>query len=346
MLVIALWIVILLSIAAVALSRYLATETRLMRYHLAHAQVQAWARAGVYLAMERLAVDANTPESSNPDKFYDWLGDDWAYLSQGSLPSDPTTWVVPLPVDLQNPTLPGSQVNIQVTDEERKLDLNTAVDPPLTNLLQNAQAVQAIIDYRDPDSDGPHEGDLTLQPPYVPKNGPFTTLEELWDLPPVSADAAVVQQCDQETTVSLSQGTVNINTVSAAVLKALVNDTTLDALIDTFMTSRPGVDGIFGTDDDCKATNKDSGTAAQELANCTTAGDPAPWVTLLSKSTLSFDVSSSVFRIVAVGQNQQPSIQYRIEAIVLRGITGNGGPAGHTVQVSGQPFQLLAWKEG
>ena len=64
---------------AVAVSSYLSTETRLTRYHLARCQARAWAKAGVLLAMQRLASDAMQPEdASQPELAYDWLGDDWA----------------------------------------------------------------------------------------------------------------------------------------------------------------------------------------------------------------------------------------------------------------------------
>ena len=87
-------------------------------------------------------------------------------------------------------------VRFGITDEASKLNLNTATEAQLLKLVAGSlvdnseidpqKIVDAIIDWRDPDSD-PHGEDPTtegeyyrlLEKPYRVKNGPFDTIEEL-----------------------------------------------------------------------------------------------------------------------------------------------------------------------
>src|SRR3989338_1833318 len=98
LLVITLWLIAVLAMVAVALSRFLSTETRLMRYHGARAQARAWAEAGVRLAMHRLQEDTNA---------YDGLGERWATPSPDDR-AHPTSWEV---------SFPEGSVSITITDE-------------------------------------------------------------------------------------------------------------------------------------------------------------------------------------------------------------------------------------
>jgi len=323
-----------LSIAVVALANYLGTEIRLMKYHLARAQASAWARAGMYLAMQRLALDAQTPGEP-----YDWLGDDWAVFPQ----DDPTTWLVPFPPHSDETLLRG-QVAIQMTDEERKLELNAASLEVLTRLTNNAVVAQAIVDYRDPDTDGSYEGEPTAQPPYVAKNAPLTMIEELAEIPQVSAEPLAKETLEQEGSAS-GHATININTASPEVLKSLVGDVEnhaeLMSLIDTLVNSRAGIDGQFGTDDDCKVTALNPSAFQPDVC-----GDQIDDLLLASLlSLLNPSASSSVFRVVVVGTVENPTVRYPIEAIVRRVGEEEAGDK-PTVRVSGQAFQILAWKEG
>ena len=329
LLVIALWLVVILSLVAIALSRYLSTETRLMRYYTNRAQAEAWARAGVYLALTRLALDANVPEQTDPSElFYDWLGDEWALGSPAGPEDDPSVLVVELPRQ--------GRVTVRITDEERKLDLNSAdaSSTVLESWLGVAEVAQAIVDYRDePD---PTEDRPDVQPPYYAKNGPILRLEELMEVPALQEHPEVKPTVFGEGTVS-TQGRLNANTVSFGVLRALKGQTEEAlALIRAFVDQRgAGADGQVGTSDDCLWTGDPD--SLQRIADCL-GTDPATVNNLIA----GLESSSSVFRIEVTGWTATPPVQHRIEAIVRRG----GAETPNTLQVAEQPFAILAWKEG
>ncbi|MBI3088239.1 MAG: general secretion pathway protein GspK [Candidatus Omnitrophica bacterium] len=124
MLVVSLWLLAALVVLAVSLAGLLSTETRLMRYRLARLQARTWARAGVYLAMQRLGRDVQTGEEA-----FDWLGDEWALPAQ----------------DLH---VSGGVLAIRIVDEERKLDLNAVSEQTLADFLGHPAAARAIAAYR------------------------------------------------------------------------------------------------------------------------------------------------------------------------------------------------------
>lgn len=79
----------------------------------------------------------------------------------------------------------GGGVLYGISDEESRLNVNTASQDQLTNLDQLTPDIAAsIIDWRDADNQvtpGGAEADYynALQPPYQPRNGPFQTVREL-----------------------------------------------------------------------------------------------------------------------------------------------------------------------
>jgi hypothetical protein len=124
-----------------------------------------------------------------------------------------------------------------------------------------------------------------------------------------------------------AEGAVNINTAGFDVLTALTNDVSLAEL---FMIHRPGMDGQFGTDDDCKAT-ADTTQEADTLAMCLGRADSNEVRNLLAHPKVNVGVSSSVFRLRAEAATTQPVTRYRIEAIMTR-------------QAEQEPA-VLAWRE-
>ena len=290
-LVVSLWLLATLAVLAISLAGLLSGETRLMRYRLARLQAKTWARAGVYLAMQRLGRDVQTGEEA-----FDWLGDAWALPAQDVRVSD------------------GS-LAIRIIDEERKLDLNAAGEPLLGDFLDDAAAARAIAAYRDD------------------AHRPLVRLEELWELPCLPDDEAVRQRLAESATVGTS-GRVNINTVNRDVLAAFIAD---EGLVTRLVESRPGPDGRLGTADDCVAVM--AGTAAADLASCSGV-DQQALVSLLTQQ--SFEVRSSVFRVLVVAAVEALGVRYRVEVVVRRG----AGASGDIVVLAHQPFQILAWREG
>jgi len=146
-------------------------------------------------------------------------------------------------------------------------------------------------------------------------------------------DEALRQRLAESATVWTS-GRVNINTVNRDVLAAFIAD---EGLVTRLVESRPGPDGRLGTADDCVAVM--AGTAAADLASCSGV-DQQALVSLLTQQ--SFEVRSSVFRVLVVAAVEALGVRYRVEAVVRRG----AGASGDTVVLAHQPFQILAWREG
>lgn len=297
LLVITLWLVTLLSIFAVAMARYVSVELKLTRYRIAKAQARAWARGGVYLAMQQLAID--------PTSSYDWMGDRWSSIP-GDSSAAPAPQVFALPVN--TPRSEGSVMSVQIADEERLLDVNTASLQTLGNLLQSPDAAQLIRDYVDADAETPLE-----EPPYYPKNSPAAVCEELIDIPSMNALWPRAQAHLTSFIASSSVPTVNINTAQREVLVALgASASTVDALI----AARPGADHSWGTPDDCKATS--AATAAAELADCVFGGDHTLIDPLFALNNVKFSVASSVFHVEVEVAMQTGKIRQHVEAIVKR----------------------------
>lgn len=120
-LVVALGFIAMLAVMAAGLRTALSTETRVMRYRRAQIHAMSWARAGVYLAMERLAEDG---------------------LGEGGTPP---AWEVAMPVGTEDATDLGGIIRIEVLDEEHKLDLNTATVSALEHVLGDSALARAIV---------------------------------------------------------------------------------------------------------------------------------------------------------------------------------------------------------
>lgn len=299
LLVVTLWLVTILSVLAVAIARYLSVEVRLTKYRLAREQAKALARSGVYLAIQRLMADAT--EGKPTYEPYDWLGDEWAIQ--------------------QDPIISGvTQVSVSVTDEDRKLNINAITQPVLERLGVQSEQAGAIIDYIDVDQETP-----TVQPPYYPKNGPISALEELLDIPGLDSETQDMLQRELTTfTTPTTPPTLNINTVEERVLVALNADR---AIANQLVSSRPGDNGIFGDDDDCRATSQTN--AGNELSACAFRGGSGSELDALM-TLANFTVVSSTFRIRTEAFVEASKVRYRIDAVVQRS----------------NPPVILSWREG
>ena len=123
-LVVALGFLAMLTAMAAGLRAALSTETRVMRYRRAQIHAMSWARAGVYLAMERLAED---------------------WLDEGAAPP---AWEVIVPSRTNDATDLSGIIRLEVIDEELKLDLNTATVNALEHVLGDSALARAIVAYR------------------------------------------------------------------------------------------------------------------------------------------------------------------------------------------------------
>jgi len=145
-----------------------------------------------------------------------------------------------------------------VTDEERRINVNTAPPEVLSRLVQRltdhdrqeADAIaSAILDWRDADDyvrlDGAESSYYEdLPQPYRPKNGPVELLEELTLIKGMTADD--VRRLRPFLTV-YGPGQVNVMTASGDVLQALGLS---DELVEQLLRFRAGEDEAAQTPDD------------------------------------------------------------------------------------------------
>ena len=207
-LIVTLWLVAVLTVLALAISRHLSIELRLVRRQLDLAKAQALAEGGIRYGVVLLKREQEL-EQGGP--VADWLTDDWAQDK---------------PLEGLSPESGGAgtgSVMVKIQDEERRLSLNTAQPQHLVALGLPAPVAQAIVDYWDgPD---PAEEDPSATPPYRPKNAPFHSLQELWLIPAVrqamESQPALWLTLSSETTPHLIQDSRNVNTASDAVLQAI-----------------------------------------------------------------------------------------------------------------------------
>lgn len=158
-LVLALWLLTLLTILAAGYGYAMRTETRLTIYGVELARARAIAEAGVWLALADLL---------RPDPERQRLVDGTLYQFDFG----------------------EGQIRLRVQDESGKIDLNSAHDILLRALLEKAAepgedvdyVLNAILDWRDPDSQrrnpGAEDSDYA-HAGYDAKDAPFNSIEEL-----------------------------------------------------------------------------------------------------------------------------------------------------------------------
>ncbi len=310
LLVVTLWVIMILTVFAVAIARYLTVEIRLTRYRLAREQAAALARSGIYLAMQRLQDD-QTPD--------DWLGDSWA-LPWG-------------PIEMEQGTI---QV-VSCVDEERKLNVNALPGEgdvffrAVGTLLGSEELAAKLVDAVDRESPPTVFQGLGLEgvePGYLAKNAPLDALEELLEipgmpeLPPETFTAFRAR-------ASVHQGTasrLNINTADREVLLALGLHTVIVDAIDQFRQGPDGPerheqDGVFQGDGAAilEAVRVVLG-ASIDLNSETYNTDRHLLETLMG-------TTSKTFSIVSEGMVRRPAVRVRVEAVVRRDDCDPNSPA-------------------
>jgi general secretion pathway protein K len=216
-LVLALWLTVLLTVLASGFAFSMRTEALAVRNAVALAQVRAIADG----AVERTAFELMRPQLANV-----WKPD-----------GQPHRFV-------------DGEATVVVTavDEAAKIDINTAPDPFLKNLLMvigglddaaASKLVDAIDDWRDPDDlRRPNGAELpeyrAANLKYGPANAPFETIGESARVLGMTAD--VYNRIAPAITVYSRQPGVNPATADRSVLLALPNAT--DESVDAFIAQR------------------------------------------------------------------------------------------------------------
>jgi len=154
-----LWILVILLVIAAGFSFSVRTEVKLAENYGLRTRARLLALAGLHRWLWEVKND-ETPFTA--------FEETWEQLDSA----------------LEDLPLETGSFRVEAEDENAKLDLNTATEEMLTQLLGDPELVDAILDWRDED-DQPRpfgaESDYyqSLDYPYNAKNGPFSTVEEL-----------------------------------------------------------------------------------------------------------------------------------------------------------------------
>ena len=200
-LVVVLWLVALLALMAVSQTATVRTETLIVGNLVESARARAAAYAGVQLAIADLAKPLPAREMTADAAFY-------------------------------TQRLDSAQLFISIVDESGKVDINAAPGVLLDALLEASGVeagrrealVAAILDWRDRDKlrrlNGAEAEEYRLAGlDYVPRNGPFQSLEELTLV--LGFDAQLYHAIADSITIYSGSGSVNTAVAPPAVLQLL-----------------------------------------------------------------------------------------------------------------------------
>ena len=292
------WMVALLSLLAVALGGRgffaLGIVDRLQE------QLRAsWtAFGGVQYALSVMALD-ETPSSDSPYELWYRL-DDWAPLR------DPTVVV---------------ELGQGLSDEDRKINLNTAPERVLVSLFAMAQQsprqaqelAQAVEDWRDEDHDEREYGAegyyyRGLEHGYDCKDGPFENVEEFLLVKGVTPQ---LRATVAPWVTVYGSGRLNLNTADETALAAL--GLTPLAIRD-ILAYRAGDDRAPGTVDDQRFVSPEA--VVSELETTLTHQDVAQLSKLLTEKFLG--VGSEAFRIAMTATAHGSHYPVHLSAVVTR----------------------------
>ena len=208
-----LWLVALVSVLVMGALQEWRTELKLAANFQAKAQCHRLAEAGIYYALGKILakeIAVRNPEESfiSKEKARDyWLTDGSRQILQ----------------------LPGSRIEVMITDEAGKLNLNKASQEILHKLLaaweypsdQARSIIDAIFAWRTGalDLDGRRSFPSLTRPDFTGQNHPFDTVEEILWLP--GCAGLDPNRLTASLTVQPVEGEINLNSAPLEVLMAL-----------------------------------------------------------------------------------------------------------------------------
>ncbi len=205
-LVVVMWILVLITILVGTFTVLARTESMQSRFLFDATQARYAAEAGIH----RAVLELRSPEMETR-----WVGDGRSYTVEFGT----------------------AILDISITDETGKININSADEELLTNLfvsrgVDEAQAMDladAIIAWRDPSEEpplyGPTEDDYYRAGyPYGPKNGPFETIDELQQV--MGMSYGLFMEVEPAITIHGARGS-NFN-MAYAPLEALMADPEID----------------------------------------------------------------------------------------------------------------------
>jgi general secretion pathway protein K len=281
-LVIVMVLVLAMAVMAGTFAYSMKVETRLAVNTRSGADLEWLGRSGVEMAKWVLQQQRGIPGEG----MYDGLNQFWAG-GVGPMESVDNPYTA---LDMNHVRIGDGTLSIAIVDLDRKINLNGAPEPVLELAFQLLGAgagdagliASAVLDWRDRDDLEHAKGGAEksyyagLNPPYVPKNGPFDDVSELlkirgvtpalyWGARVGGRVPASVRDRQSRQPVSLipedysgaglvdvftaiSGGRVNVNTAPLAVLRILLGGD--QVLPQQIIQRRAGPDGIEGTADD------------------------------------------------------------------------------------------------
>jgi type II secretory pathway component PulK len=215
-----LWSLFFLAMLAVAVNAYVRPQMELSAKLLGKAKMYYLARAGV----ERAILEIENDATSNYDSLYDSWSSNEAAFKDVKLGGGTYSAV--------KPAVKGTKEEYGLTDEESKININRAPQSVLKNLFEKDAGLGAeeagaiadsILDWVDRDDSLHKDGKESsyyefLSEPYPCKNGYFEAPEELMLVNGVTRE--VFDKVKDVITI-YGNGTVNVNTADARVLKAI-----------------------------------------------------------------------------------------------------------------------------
>ena len=344
-LVLALLFVVLLTVIVVEFTYEMQVDATLIDQHTSNTVGYMAAKSSIALSMSVLAADLLFGEEEaevQSSEVYDSLDEPWA-------DSSPVV------------SLNDAMMAVQIDDEYGKINLNALLfeegegevefEPlveALTVLFEMREMevlpIDVILDWLDSDDETRPEGAESdyyenLETPFVCKNGPMDSIEELLLLPGITiedyfgdtepdAEYQLLPLNELLTVHGHPEGKVNVNTAEFEVLEAMFSadgrDPSPSEKADEVMARRDE-DGPYTSLEDLRA----DGIIPEERD---TAEDPDEADSQAYEVAL-FDVVSEVFRIQGDGQSE--SAQIRVEAFVWRDTHGSG---------AAQMFRIIDWR--
>jgi general secretion pathway protein K len=309
MLVMALWVLSLLSLFALSLGTGVRQKATLLSRLSTLDALYPIAYSGVEHAKSLVRADYSTD--------IDILTDGWAFRPSAERRT-------PIAGGSFSFVTPGISA---VVDEERKVNLNRANPQIVSRLLQQVSGLEkdqaedlvyCLIDWMDSDSFFGHpeygaeasyyEG---LPEPYTAKNSAYESMDELMLVKGMTPE--VFERLRPYVTV-YGSGQVNVNTASREVLAALGLS---PAAVEAIALYRAGTDKIDGTSDDQFFSA--AGSIASQLESTETPLDASQVVTiagLIAEGRIG--VSSTFFSTTSHGLHERTGATLDVEAVFDR----------------------------
>ncbi len=307
-LIASLWILAILSILAMGIGFRISVEARLAKYNIDRMKALYLADAGLYKTMQLLA-------KKNPGPGYDTIRECGIVLRDNINPD-----LGPEKI-FTNVRLGEGRFTVAYnnypgpSDEERRININTAADNVILNLLNstvstaldpskasaNQEIARSILAWTKTGDDP--DDSYYDQFGYERKKGKYSAPEELLLVKGVTPE--VFNSIKDYVTIYGDR--VNINTASDKVLTALGLDAATAAQIIRY---RNGPDGIQGTKDDSCLTDADIAHIDNVLLRPASANEAVIISGLKTKS--------SFFRVESTGVVDKTKVAKKITAIIQK----------------------------